>query len=197
MGFDILAWPLTLEGYFVSEEIAKEKELQLKEWLPKLTSNEKPINPYRVIWDMMHTFDRENLVITHESGNPREQLTAIWESIVPGSYMGWGHTTNLGFSWGAAMAAKIMWPEKLCVNWVGDAAMGHNAIEVETALRERLPILTVVSNNSGYAIYGPKERSGLPKTLEVVSPSAAISYAIVAEGLGCYGERVEEPDEVI
>ena len=179
----------------VENEIAREKELQLKEWLPKLTSNEKPINPYRVIWDMIHTFDRENLVITHEAGNPREQLTAIWESIAPRSYLGWGHTTNLGFSWGAAMAAKLMWPEKLSVNWIGDAAMGHNAVEMETALRENLPILTVVSNNSGYAVYGPSEKSRLPKN--VVSPSSVISYANMAEALGCYGERVEEPDEVI
>ncbi len=183
----------------LENEIAREKELQLKEWLPKLTSNEKPINPYRVIWDMMHIFDRDNLVITHESGNPREQLTAFWESNVPRSYLGWGYSTNLGFSWGAAMGAKLMWPEKLCVNWVGDAAMGHNAIEMETALREELPILTVVSNNSGYAVYSNRETSQLPKDLNkrVVSASTIISYAEMAESLGCYGERVEEPDEVI
>ncbi len=179
-------------------EIAQEKALQLKEWLPKLTSDGKPINPYRVIWDMMHTFDRKNLVITHEAGNPREQLTAIWESLVPRSYMGWGHTTNLGFSWGSAMAAKLMWPEKLSVNWVGDAAMGHNAMEMETALREKLPILTVVSNNSGYAVYGPREKSGLGRIgLNIVSPSSVISYAKVADGLGWHAERVEEPDDLI
>lgn len=175
----------------LESEIVKEKELQHNEWAQKLTSDKKPINPYRVIWDMMHTFDRENLFITHESGNPREQLTAIWESIVPGSYLGWGHTTNLGFSWGAAIAAKLMWPDRLCVNWIGDAAMGHNAVELETALRENLPILTVVSNNSGYAVYGNRMNS------KVVSDSSVISYAALAEALGCYGERIEEPDEVI
>lgn len=181
----------------LEKKIASEKELQLKEWMPKLTSNGKPINPYRVIWDMMQIFDRKNLVITHDSGSPREQLTAFWESILPRTYLGWGHTTNLGFSWGAMMAAKLMHPEKLCVNWVGDAAMGHNSEDMETALREKLPILTVVSNNSGYAIYGPKEATRLPKALDVVSLSSVISYATVAEGLGCYGERVEEPDEII
>jgi len=179
-------------------EIAREKELQYKEWEAKLTSNDKPINPYKVIWDMMHTFDRKNLVITHESGNPREQLTAIWESLVPRSYLGWGYTTNLGFSWGAAMAAKLMWPEKLCVNWLGDAAMGHNAEEIETSFREKLPILSVVSNNSGYAVYSSRGRSALQDIdMKVVSPSSLISYARLAESLGAYGERVEEPDEVI
>jgi acetolactate synthase-1/2/3 large subunit len=181
----------------LENEIAREKELQLKEWMPKLTSDEKPINPYRVIWDMMHTFDRKNLVITHDSGSPREQLTAIWESLVPRSYLGWGYTTNLGFSWGAAMGAKLRWPEKLCVNWLGDAAMGHNAEEIETSLRENLPIMTVVSNNSGYATYGLKGKSTIPDTVKVVSSSSVISYAAMAESLGGYGERVEEPDEII
>jgi acetolactate synthase-1/2/3 large subunit len=182
----------------LENEIAREKELQLKEWMPKLASKDKPINPYRVIWDMMHTFDRKNLVITHESGNPREQLTAIWEALVPRSYLGWGYTTNLGFSWGATMAAKLTWPEKLCVNWLGDAAMGHNAEEIETSLRERLPILSVVSNNSGYAVYSSRGRSALQDIdAKVVSSSSIISYARFAESLGAYGERVEEPDEVI
>ena len=183
----------------LENKIEREKKLQLKEWLPKLTSNEKPINPYRVIWDMMQIFDRKNVVITHESGNPREQLTAIWEAVEPRSYFGWGYTTNLGFSWGIAMAAKLMWPNKLCINWIGDAAMGHNSIEMETALREKLPILTVVSNNSGYAVYKTKEKSRLPEAIDknVVSPSSIISYAAMAESLGCYGERVEVPDEII
>jgi acetolactate synthase-1/2/3 large subunit len=184
-------------NYILEEEIAKEKALQLKAWLPKLTSNEKPINPYRVVWDMMHTFDRNNLIFTHEAGGPREQATAIWESIVPRSYLGWGYNTNLGFSWGVVMAAKLMWPEKLCVNWIGDAAMGHNMSDMETARRENLPILTVVSNNSGYAIYGPREKSWIPKNVKAVLPSSDISYATVAEGLGWYGERVEEPDDII
>ncbi|MCW4039451.1 MAG: thiamine pyrophosphate-binding protein [Candidatus Bathyarchaeota archaeon] len=182
----------------LESEIAGEKDLQMKEWMPTFTSSAKPINPYKVIWDMLQTFDTENTVITHEAGSPREQLTAVWESTVPRSYLGWGHTTNLGFSWGAAMTAKLMWPERLSVSWVGDAGMGHNAMEMETAVREELPILTVVSNNSGYAVYGPKRTSALG-TIEpkMVSPSSIISYAKVAEGLGWYAERIEEPDEII
>jgi thiamine pyrophosphate-dependent acetolactate synthase large subunit-like protein len=111
--------------------------------------------------------------------------------------LGWGYNTNLGFSWGVVMAAKLMWPEKLCVNWIGDAAMGHNMSDMETARRENLPILTVVSNNSGYSIYGPREKSWIPKNVKAVLPSSDISYATVAEGLGWYGERVEEPDDII
>ena len=84
------------------------------------------------------------------------------------------------------MTAKLMWPEKLCVNWVGDTAMRHNAIEMETALKESLPILTVVSNNSSYAVYSTTQRSRLPEAINnrVVSPSSITSDAVMAESFG-------------
>ena len=64
----------------VVEEIANLKREWLDEWMSQLTSDEVPINQYRVIWDMLHTVDRENTIITHDSGSPREQLVPFWES---------------------------------------------------------------------------------------------------------------------
>ena len=48
--------------------------------MPKLTSNDTPITPYRVIWDLMHTIDVPNSVITHDAGSPRDQLSPFWEA---------------------------------------------------------------------------------------------------------------------
>jgi len=49
----------------VAKEIKAVKEEWLKEWLPKLTSNEIPINPYRVVWDMVKALDsRKQLSLT-------------------------------------------------------------------------------------------------------------------------------------
>jgi len=48
--------------------------------MPKLTSNEVPINPYQVIWDMMQVLDRKETIISHDSGNPRAQLLPFWEA---------------------------------------------------------------------------------------------------------------------
>ena len=52
----------------LAEEIASVKQAWLAKWLPKLTADEDPINPYRVVWDLMHTVDLDNVIITHESG---------------------------------------------------------------------------------------------------------------------------------
>ncbi len=53
------------------------KDEWMNEWMPKLTSDEVPINPYRVIWDVHHTVDLENTIATHDAGSPRDIRAAI------------------------------------------------------------------------------------------------------------------------
>ena len=64
----------------VSGKVCASKEAWLEEWMPKLTSTDSPINPYRVIWELMHAVDLENTIITHDAGSPRDQLSPFWES---------------------------------------------------------------------------------------------------------------------
>ena len=78
-------------------EIAEVESAWLAEWLPKLTSNDAPLSPYRVLWDLQHTVDKANTIITHDAGSPRDQLTPFWKSTAPLSYLGWGKTTQLGY----------------------------------------------------------------------------------------------------
>ncbi|MEE8395281.1 MAG: thiamine pyrophosphate-requiring protein, partial [bacterium] len=81
----------------VAKEIATLKEEWLAQWMAKLSSTDTPLNPYRVIWDLMHTVDRENAIITHDAGSPRDQISPFWEATAPLSYLGWGKTTQLGY----------------------------------------------------------------------------------------------------
>ena len=118
------------------ENIAAIKAEWRSEWLPKLTSNDTPINPYRVIAELDRLVDKDNVVITHDAGSPRDQTTPFWESTTPLSYIGWGKTTQLGYGLGLAMGAKLAAPEKLCINVWGDAAIGFTGMDFETAVRE-------------------------------------------------------------
>ena len=178
----------------VAGEIAKVKAEWMAEWLPKLTSNETPLNPYRVIWDLMHTVDRTNTIITHDAGSPRDQMTPFWESITPLSYIGWGQTTHLGFGLGLAMGAKLVEPKKLCINVMGDAAIGMTGMDFETAVRERLPILTVVMNNFSMACEIPIMQVSTEKYR---STDISGNYSDMAKAFGGYGERVTQPEEII
>ena len=178
----------------VQEEIKKVKGEWMAQWMPKLTSSEVPLTPYRVIWDLMHTVDRDNTIVTHDAGSPRDQMAPFWESIKPLTYIGWGKTTQLGSGLGYAMGAKLAKPEKLCINVMGDAAIGFTGMDFETAVRERIPVLTIVFNNFSMAC-----ELGIMKVSTEKFRSTDISgnYADMAKAFGGYGERVKDPKEII
>lgn len=89
-----------VEGNGVVGEVKSVRDEWMKEWMPRLTSDETPINPYRVIWDLMHTIDRENSIVTHDSGSPRDQMMPFYETVTPRGFIGWGKSTQLGYSLG-------------------------------------------------------------------------------------------------
>lgn len=178
----------------VSAEIKSVKEEWLNEWMPKLTSDEVPLTPYRVIRELMHTVDRANTIITHDSGSPRDQLVPFWECTTPLSYLGWGKSTQLGYGLGLAMGAKVAHPDKLCINVWGDAAIGFTGMDIETAVRERIPILSILFNNFSMAIELPVMEISTEKFR---STDISGHYADMAKSFGAYGERVETPDEIV
>lgn len=178
----------------VTAEIKSVRDEWLGEWMPKLTSNEKPMTPYRVIWDLLHTVDVANTVITHDAGSPRDQISPFWTTTEPLTYLGWGKTTQLGYGLGLAMGAKLVAPGKLCINVWGDAAIGFTGMDFETAVRERIPIMSVLLNNSSMAIELPIMQVATEKYR---STDISGNYADFANALGGYGERVTEPDEIV
>ena len=178
----------------IAEEISSVKEEWLEEWMPKLTSDEVPMTPYRVIWDLLRTVDVKNTIITHDAGSPRDQLSPFWQCETPLSYIGWGKTTQLGYGLGLAMGAKLAKPDALCVNVWGDAAIGFTGMDFETAVRERIPILSVLFNNFSMAIEIPIMQVSTEKYR---STDISGHYADMAKAFGGYGERVETPDQII
>jgi acetolactate synthase-1/2/3 large subunit len=176
------------------QEVARVRAAGLEEWLPRLTSDEVPINPYRAIWDLMQAVDRTQTIVTHDSGNVRDHMAPFYEVLIPRGYLGWGNSTQLGTSLGLAMGAKLAAPEKLVVNVLGDAAFGMCGLDLETAVRLRIPILTILFNNSAMGNYEKMqpvavERYGIKRLTG--------DYAGVARSLGAYSERVEAPAEII
>ena len=170
------------------------KSKWLSEWMSKLTSESAPISPYRVIWELNRLVDKDNTVITHDAGSPRDQLSPFWESTTPLSYIGWGKTTQLGYGLGLAMGAKLARPEALCINVWGDAAIGFTGMDFETAVRERLPILSILFNNFSMAIELPIMQVATEKYR---STDISGNYAQMAEAFGGYGERVEDPSQIV
>jgi acetolactate synthase-1/2/3 large subunit len=178
----------------VAKEIATLKSEWLSQWMPRLTASSTPLSPYRVIWDLMHTVDVANTIITHDAGSPRDQLSPFWENIAPMTYIGWGKTTQLGTGLGYAMGAKLAQPDKLCINLWGDAAIGFTGMDFETAVRERIPILSVLLNNFSMAI---ELKVMKVATEKYRSTDISGNYADMARAFGGHGERVTDPAEIV
>ncbi len=177
----------------VVAEIAEVREEWMAHWRPLLHHNEAPLSPYRVIHELMAATDPANTIITHDAGSPRDQISPFWVSTEPMSYIGWGKTTQLGMGLGLAMGAKLAKPEKLCINLWGDAAIGFTGMDFETAVRERIPILSILLNNFSMAI----ELKVMPISTEKYrSTDISGDYAAMARAFGGYGERVTEPGQI-
>jgi len=178
----------------VAAEIKPMADEWLKEWMPKLTSNDAPLNPYRVLWDLQNTVDKANTIITHDAGSPRDQLSPFWKTTAPHTYIGWGKTTQLGYGLGLAMGAKLTMPDKLCINVWGDAAIGFTGMDFETAVRERIPIMSILLNNFSMAI---ELHIMKVSTEKYRSTDISGDYAAMARAFGGYGERVTKPEDII
>ena len=177
------------------QEIEEAKRKWLDQWMPKLTSSEVPLNPYRVIWDLMHNVDLDNTIVTHESGSSREYAVPFWEARAPRSFIGWGKSTQLGYSLGLALGAKLAEPDKQVINIMGDAAFGMVGLDVETAVRSQIPITTIVLNNYTMAIYSDSRFPEAVRKYNLKELSG--NFADVAQALGAFSERVTEPGEIV
>lgn len=177
----------------LAAEIAQVKREWLEEWQPLLQSDEAPLNTYRVIHEIDKNLDRQNSIVTHDAGAPRDSIVPFYTATAPHSYVGWGKTTHLGFGIPLMIGAKMANPDKFCLNLMGDGAFGMSGLDIETAARSGFAITTVLLNNGGMATYP----GGFPTAREQFGVSHMQGdYAQIAEGMGATGIKVTKPDQM-
>jgi acetolactate synthase-1/2/3 large subunit len=106
---------------------------------------------------------------------------------------------SLGWGFPAALGAKCAVPERPVICFTGDGGFWYHLSELETARRHRINTVTIINNNNGlaqgiddvHAMYG--DRPGKPEELYAFEP---VSFAQIAQDMGCLGIRVEHPDEI-
>ncbi|MCY3885368.1 MAG: thiamine pyrophosphate-requiring protein [Gammaproteobacteria bacterium] len=177
----------------LTEAIRASKRSWLNDWDHKLNSTETPINPYRVINAINNVIDHQRSVVTHDAGNPRDQIMPFYRASKPFGYIGWGKTTHLGYGLPLAIGAKLADPEKFCMNFMGDLAFGHTGTEIETAVRAEVPITTVIVNNGTMGGYDKKLKVAMSK-YGVGNQTG--EYAAMSRALGATGIVVNRPEEI-
>jgi thiamine pyrophosphate-dependent acetolactate synthase large subunit-like protein len=178
----------------VAEEIQQQKGQWLDSWKERLTSDEVPMNPYRVCWELGHCLDRRNTILLHDAGVTRAYVSHHYEALFPNGFLGFGGTSAMGWSIPAAMGAKLAHPEKTVVNVTGDGSFGLTGMEIETAARHGIRTLTVILNN---ASLGASRETQVDRFKgREIGISQGGDYAALARALGAYGERVEQPRDL-
>lgn len=182
----------------LATEIRARKQEFLAKFRPMMESNETPINPYRVIGDLMKVLDPKASFVTGDSGNTRDQTSTVYEAHIPRGHLGWGNVSTLGFSLAGAIAAKLAYPDRQCVNITGDAGVCYMMGNFEACARYGIGITTLHINNGGYSGYGPGAWGpGHDPYTWKVSDHASACMSAMARAVGWHGEDVSEPLQVI
>ena len=168
--------------------LAEYEERKTAQMAPMLNSDQWPIHPLRLCKEIRDFLDRD--AILSVDGNEilhfgRQTLPTY----VAGHRLNSGITGTMGVGLPYGLGAQIAKPDKQVLVLHGDGSMGMNAIEIDTAVRHDLPVVTVVSNNAGWTARSPDSRK----------PGRELGFTAfgdMAQALGAYGERVEDPDEI-
>ena len=178
----------------IAAEIRELKTKWMDSWNPRLTSDEIPMNPYRVCWDVTHQLDRRKTILLHDAGVTRAYVSHHYEALNPLGFIGFGGTSAMCWSTPAALGAKLGNPDKTVVNFTGDGSFGMTGMEIETAARNDIRTLTIILNNESLGA----SRETLHDRFKGHEIGIALrgDYAGVARALGAFGERVEKPADL-
>lgn len=159
---------------------------------PLLTSNEVPINPFRVTGELMKLVDPTNTILLHDAGTVRGTTSQHYIAPTPRSFLGFGVQSAMGWSLGAAMGAKKAHPEKLVVAVIGEEAFNETALDIETSIRNDAPVMIIVKNNRRYV----DQDGGKNQRLAHARFHQGMNICALVEAMGAKARRVEQPDQL-
>ncbi len=171
-----------------SEAAARARDASLTQ------SDSSPVHPARLIAEVDRYGDPDAIFVG-DGGDFVSFAGRLIERPKPGLWVDPGPFGCLGSGPAYALAAKLAYPERQVILLAGDGALGFSAMEFDTMVRHRIPVVCVVGNNGIWAL----EKHPMLNMLGV-SVAADLAprtrYDKVVEALGGYGEMVERPDEI-
>jgi acetolactate synthase I/II/III large subunit len=164
--------------------------------MPLFLSNQSPIHPYRVAWEINEFLTEDTIYI----GDGGDVVTISAQAVRPrrpGHWMDPGALGSLGVGTGFALAAKLAHPAKEVLCYYGDGSFGMTAFDMETANRFGAPYIAVIGNNSAMnqIRYGQITKYGEQRG-SVGNLLGDVPFGKFAEMLGGYGEEVRDAKEI-
>lgn len=176
------------------ERVALANRAGLAEDAEMVACDNSPVHPARLVAEVERACDPDAILVG-DGGDFISFAGRLIHRRRPGLWIDSGPFGCLGSGPGYAMAAKIAHPDRQVVLLSGDGTFGFSAMEFETLVRHRLPVVCVIGNNGIWALEKhPMERYLGTSILSDLAPG--IRYDRVVEALGGYGELVDRPEDV-
>jgi acetolactate synthase I/II/III large subunit len=155
---------------------------------PKFRAGGSPVAPQRIIAELQRALP-DNGIVTCDAGENRIFMTHFFQTKQAGSFLQAAGAGPMGFAIPAAIAVKLIHPERPVVAVCGDGGFAMTMNGLMTALESDAPIVTVVFNN--HALGWSKHSRG-PFATEF----GDFDHAAIAISMGCKGIRVRDADEL-
>ncbi len=137
----------------------------------------------------------DDTVVLVDSGAHRVFMAHYWESKRPNHYITASATAPMGWAIPAGIGAQLARPEKPHLVVTGDGCMGMHGIEIQTAVRHRIPLVVVVMNNSALGnVYLRTKKMGAGA--QEIASLPTHNWAAFAAALGAQGRLVETPESL-
>jgi acetolactate synthase-1/2/3 large subunit len=161
---------------------------------PEQRAEDVPLRPERVITELARRLD-ERALVTMDAGANRLYMTHYFQSRGAGLVYQPSSIGGMGYALPAAMAAKLTSPERDCVAVCGDGGFAMTMNALLTAAQYRIPVVTVVLNNSvlGWVKDGQRRRGNR----FIASELGRNDYARIAQAMGCAGVRIESVKDLV
>ena len=177
------------EGRFAGwrKQLAEGESKKKTETGGGMSMNATPIHPLRLCEEVKN-FMRRDAILVVDGQEILNYGRQSMPTFVPGHRLNSGPFGMMGVGMPFGLGAKVACPDKQVIIVHGDGSFGLNAMELDTAVRHKIPVLVVISLNGGWTADPNREKVG--------RDLGFTRYDKMAEALGCYGEYVEKPDQI-
>jgi acetolactate synthase-1/2/3 large subunit len=158
--------------------------------LESLATGESPMHPLDVFTNIEHLLDRDTVIVM-DGGDYVQWGRCYFKARQPGHFTRLGPLSHLGAGIPYGMAAKLAFPDKKVLVFMGDGSFGFYAMEYDTCIRHNIPMTVVLGNDATW---------GIDKTFQMAYYNRAIGtdlrsirYDQMVEAIGGYAEYVDDP----
>lgn len=177
-------------------DLNEQSKMAKEQTAPNWENENVPIHPLRLAKEVDKFLDREDDIVIADGGD-----TQIWMGMTrtirrPGHYMDSGLFGCLGCGLPFANSAKLRHPDQRVCLVTGDGSTGFNFMEFETAIRKKLPIVVVISNDLGWGMIRHSQELRLGHAIEDGTFIGEVHYEKLVEDLGGKGYFITEPADI-